>query len=187
MDSFSLDMEVANVVGSRTLNGLADFLEKPFSSMGWIAFKTDHPEIEMRVSNRGVIFVHKTAKERIHLFTLAPETEYAKDVYAEMRLVFHEPTVWIDHPATSAVQSEIVSVEGPTPPATAVKLSRWIPRKHRETVLGDLEELYPLMVKDHGVKVANRRFFWGVVFSYWPLFRREVEKWAEIVGKLKLK
>lgn len=113
-----------------------------------------------------------------------------RDKVIRHSLKFSVEAHWTEEPKDLKIQLEsesAVELQAVEPPRGARLLARYLPKKHREFLLGDIDELFPLMVKEFGVKRARRRYWVGVIFSFWPLLIREVEKIAIIIGKLKIK
>lgn len=72
------------------------------------------------------------------------------------------------------------------PPHWASYLVNFIPKSTRETLKGDLEELYPQISTEHGIRKANWWYCWTVCVSVWPLLWREAQRLAKLISKLKI-
>lgn len=60
------------------------------------------------------------------------------------------------------------------PPELAAYLLRFLPKKDREAIIGDLEEEYTIVYRRFGLRKADRWFYWQVLASFWPSFKRAI-------------
>jgi hypothetical protein len=69
------------------------------------------------------------------------------------------------------------------PPGMARKVARFaLPYKRHEAMLGDLEEMFPNVVKDQGLRSAKRWYAWQVTLTIATIYVKGMLRWSAIIA-----
>lgn len=136
-------------------------------------FTTHHSDL----TADNVIRTQEELEERINvervLAKLVEDGAFTKEQVREGQVTISRPLfeAWLKQERRRALSVN--------PPRLAEYLAYvFLPRRDRETLLGDLTEEYPSVLAKFGSQRALIYFYKQVVWSIWPLLRKTAIKWG---------